>query len=71
MTDCVEILFCHTCESDEHFAAKCPLKRNKPVAYMVGYGVDNLGFFYIPHGPIPVSKKDNKMAFDQGSGRDI
>lgn len=38
------ICFCKICESDEHVAAKCPTKnRQRPMAYAVGYAVDDLG----------------------------
>ncbi|TVU31167.1 hypothetical protein EJB05_22842, partial [Eragrostis curvula] len=32
------------------------------MAYAVGYAVDNLGFYHIPHGPFPTSKKDGITA---------
>lgn len=45
LENCTTEIFCHICESDEHVAAKCPLRRNRPVAHLVGSGIDNLGFF--------------------------
>jgi hypothetical protein len=61
--ECTTILFCQLCESDDHVAAICPIKK-KPrlMAYSVGYAMDGLGFYHIPHGPISMSKKDNTLA---------
>lgn len=69
--DCTAVLFCQICESDDHVAAKCSLKRNRPMAYMVGYGVDNLGFFHIPHGPFPTGKKDSTTALIRVHGGNL
>lgn len=56
---CTTILFCNICESEEDVAAKCPMKkRPRPMAYDVGYVVDDLGFYHIPHWPINMSKND-------------
>lgn len=61
--ECVSELFCKICESEEHVAPKCPMKkRPQPMAYAVGYAVDDLGFYHIPHGPIQISKQDSNMA---------
>lgn len=67
--ECTAELFCNICESDEHVAAKCPLKKKpKPVALAVGYVIDNLSFYHIPHGPIPMSKKDGNTALIKVEG---
>lgn len=66
--DCTEVLYCQICESDEHVATKCPLKKNRPMAHMVGSGIDNLGFFYIPHGTIQTDKKDCNTALVKVQG---
>jgi hypothetical protein len=61
--ECIITLFCNICESEEHVAAKCPLKKKpKPVALAVGYAVDDLEFYHIPHGPITPSKMDSITA---------
>ncbi|CAL5011144.1 unnamed protein product [Urochloa decumbens] len=61
--ECIAQLFCQVCESDEHVAAKCPIKkRPRPVAHAVGYAVDNLGFCHIPHAPYATTKKDGITA---------
>ncbi|RLN07095.1 uncharacterized protein C2845_PM11G05900 [Panicum miliaceum] len=57
--DCHGDLFCTICESDEHVAARCPMKKKqRPIAY----AVDDLGFYHIPHGPIQTTKKDGNTA---------
>ncbi|CAN6275168.1 unnamed protein product [Urochloa humidicola] len=67
--DCSTILFCNICESDEHVAAKCPLKKKlRPVAVAVGYAVDDLGFYHIPHGPIHMSKADSNTVLIKVEG---
>lgn len=71
LTECTTVIFCHICESDDHVAAKCPLKKNRPMAYMVGSGIDNLGFFYIPHGPVQMSKKDGNTALVKVHGGNL
>ena len=51
------------CDSHEHMNHKCPLlKAPRPVAYAAGYAVMGLGFYHIPHPPLPRMKKDSKMA---------
>ena len=61
--ECTTPLFCNICESEEHVAAKCPMKKKpKPVALAVGYAVDDLGFYHIPHDPIQPSKMDSITA---------
>ena len=51
------------CDSHEHMNHKCPLlKAPRPVAYAAGYAVMGLGFYHIPHPPLPRTKKDSKMA---------
>jgi len=42
---------------------KCPiLKQSRPVAHAVGYAVHGLGFYHIPHPPLPKSKKETRQA---------
>ncbi|TVU42878.1 hypothetical protein EJB05_09301, partial [Eragrostis curvula] len=66
---CKVDLFCTICESEEHVAAKCPMKRKpRPMAYAVGYAVDQLGFYHIPHGPINMAKKDGLTALIKVKG---
>lgn len=56
-------LFCVICESEEHVAPKCPTKkRQRPMSYVVGYAVDDLGFYHIPHGPIQPTKREGNTA---------
>ncbi|CAL5059495.1 unnamed protein product [Urochloa decumbens] len=67
--ECSTPLFCDICESEEHVAAKCPLKKKpRPVAVAVGYAVDDLGFYHIPHGPIHVSKTDSNTVLIKVEG---
>ncbi|CAN6249131.1 unnamed protein product [Urochloa humidicola] len=67
--DCSTTLFCDICESEDHVAAKCPLKKKpRPVAVAVGYAVDDLGFYHIPHGPINVSKTDRNIVLIKVEG---
>ncbi|CAO2038762.1 unnamed protein product [Urochloa humidicola] len=67
--ECTTQLFCNICESDEHVAAKCPLKKKpKPVALAVGYAVDDLGFYHIAHGPIPMSKLESNTVLIKVEG---
>jgi hypothetical protein len=62
-TECTAILFCNICEGGDHVAATCPIKKKpRPVALSVGYAVDGLGFFHIPHGPISTTKNEKNMA---------
>ncbi|TVU36606.1 hypothetical protein EJB05_18545, partial [Eragrostis curvula] len=66
---CTANLFCTICESEEHVAARCPMKRKpRPMAYAVGYAVDQLGFYHIPHGPINMTKKDGLTALIKVKG---
>lgn len=61
--DCVAEFFCQVCESDEHVAANCPIKKKpRPVAHVVSYAHDNLGFYHIPHAPYVMTKKDGITA---------
>lgn len=66
---CTSQLFCNICESEDHVAAKCPIKRKpRPMAYAVGYAVNDLGFYHIPHGPIDMSNQDGLMALIKVKG---
>lgn len=38
------------------------------MAYAVGYAVDDLGFYHIPHGPINMTKKDSLTALIKVNG---
>lgn len=60
---CTVPIFCTAYESEDHVQAKCPIKkRPRPVAHAVGYAVDDLGFYHIPHAPYSTCKKDGKTA---------
>ena len=60
---CKVEVYCVLCDSHEHMNHKCPLlKAPRPVAYAAGYAVMGLGFYHIPHPPLPRMKKDSKMA---------
>jgi hypothetical protein len=55
--ECSTILFCAICEGGDHVAASCPTKKKaKPMAFSVGYAIDGLGFFHIPH-PLSLDQK--------------
>ena len=67
--ECTTPLFCNICESEEHVVAKCPMKKKpKPMALVVGYAVDDLGFYHIPHDPIQPSKMDSITALIKVKG---
>lgn len=38
------------------------LKQPRPVAHAVGYALEGLGFYHIPHPPLLKGKKESKMA---------
>jgi hypothetical protein len=60
---CTTELFCVICENDEHIATTYPLKKKqRPVAHVVGYAVDDLGFYHIPHTPFTSMKKESNVA---------
>jgi hypothetical protein len=60
---CKAEVYCVICDSHEHMNHKCPLlKAPRPVAHAAGYAVMGLGFYHIPHPPLPRMKKDSKMA---------
>ena len=57
-TNCEIKLFCVICSAHDHVNHRCPLlKETRPVAHAVGYAVHGLGFYHIPHPPLPRSKK--------------
>lgn len=61
--DCSSELYCDICDSVEHVNHRCPvLKQSRPAAHAMGYSVDGLGFFHIPHPPLQKSKKGSKTA---------
>jgi len=60
---CTAEVYCVICDSHDHMNHKCHLlKAPRPVAHAVGYAVVGLGFYHIPHPPLPRLKKDSKMA---------
>lgn len=61
--DCSSELYCDICDSVEHVNHRCPvLKQSRPTAHVMGYSVDGLGFYHIPHPPLQKSKKGSKTA---------
>lgn len=61
--DCNVTIFCDVCESKDHVAAKCPIKKKpRPVAHAVGYAVDEFGFYHIPHALYSTSKESGNAA---------
>ena len=61
--DCNAEVYCVICDSQDHMNHKFPLlKAPRPVAHAAGYAVMGLGFYHIPHPPLPRTKKDSKMA---------
>jgi hypothetical protein len=67
---CTVELYCVICNAhNEHLNHKCPiLKMPRPVAHAVGYAVHGLGFYHIPHPPLPRANKESKNGADQGGG---
>jgi hypothetical protein len=60
---CTTELFCVICERDEHVVAAYPLKKMQwLVAHAIGYAVDDLGFYHIPHTPFTSMKKESNVA---------
>ena len=60
---CKVEVYCVICDSHEHMNHKCPLlKAPTPVAHAAGYAVMGLGFYHIPHPPLPRTRKDSRMA---------
>jgi hypothetical protein len=47
-------------------SAKCHIKKPKTMTIVVGYAVDDLGFYHIPHGPITPSTMDSITAVMEG-----
>lgn len=52
--ECNIEVYCDICDShNEHVNHRCPiLKMPKPVVHAVGYAVEGLGFYHIPHPPL-------------------
>lgn len=51
--DCNIELLCDICDSKEHTSFRCPIQNeSKAVAQSVGYAIDALGAYYIPHPSI-------------------
>ncbi|RLN34226.1 hypothetical protein C2845_PM03G30090 [Panicum miliaceum] len=60
---CSAELYCVICDGQDHVNHKCPvLKQARPVAHAVGYAVHGLGFYHIPHSPLPRAKKESRSA---------
>jgi hypothetical protein len=61
--DCAVELYCDICDAHgDHVNHRCPvLKLPRPSAHAVGYSVEGLGFYHIPHPPLS-RKKDSKTA---------
>lgn len=60
--DCTTVIYCVICDSHDHVNHRCPLlKQPRPVAHAVGYAVEGLGFYHIPHPPLS-RMKDSKTA---------
>jgi hypothetical protein len=61
--DCSTELYCDICDAHgDHVNHRCPiLKLPRPAAHAVGYSVEGLGFYHIPHPPLS-RKKDSKTA---------
>lgn len=60
---CKAEVLCVICSSQDHMNHKYQLvKAPRPVAQAVGYAVMGLGFYHIPHPPLPKLKKDSKKA---------
>jgi len=61
--NCTTEIYCVICDRKDHVNFRCPvLKMPRPVAHAVGYAVHGLGFYHIPHPPLPRARKDTKMA---------
>lgn len=62
--DCKVELFCVICESEEHMAPKCPTKKKqRPMAYAVGYAVDDLGFTIYPMDQFRLQRKMETLLY--------
>jgi hypothetical protein len=60
---CTTEIYCVICNSNDHMNHRCHLlKAPRPVAHAAGYAVMGLGFYHIPHPPLPRVKKDTKKA---------
>lgn len=59
---CSAVVYCVICNSHDHMNHKCHLlKAPRPVAHAAGYAMMGLGFYHIPHPPLP-RLKDSKKA---------
>jgi hypothetical protein len=66
---CTTEFFCVICESDEHVATAWPLKKKqRPITHVVGYVVDDLGFYHIRHTPFTSTKKESNVALIRVEG---
>lgn len=62
ISDCSTQVYCVICDGHDHVNHCCHLlKQARPVAHAVGYAVEGLGFYHIPHPPLS-RKKDSKTA---------
>lgn len=72
MAECSTHLYCDICDAhDEHMNHRClVLKMPKPVVHAVGFAVEGLGFYHIPHPPLS-EKRDAKTALIKVVGRSL
>jgi hypothetical protein len=69
---CETELYNVICDGKDHVNHKCPiLKQSRPVAHAVGYAVHGLGFYHIPHPPLPRTKKEYRQALNTVVGGEL
>lgn len=57
---CIAELHYVICDGHDHLNHMCLiLKQSRPVAHAVGYAVHGLGFYHIPHPPLPKTKRES------------
>lgn len=67
--NCSTVIYCDICDSHEHVNHRCHiLKQPRPVAHAVGYALEGLGFYHIPHPPLLKGKKENRTALISCTG---
>ena len=61
-TKCVADLYCacDLCRRDHVNHMGPILKQNRLVAHAIGYVVHGLGFYHIPHPPLPRARKESR-----------
>jgi hypothetical protein len=69
--DCQAEIHCDICDAHgNHVNHRCPiLKLPRPVAHAVGYSVEGLGFYHIPHPPPPLKEEGLQDGSHQGGRR--